>query len=114
MKNFVTKIVSLVICVFAFSCCSDEPEVYNVRVEAEASTNSAAYIFGVKDGNDIDAQFHNNFEGSFTTNTNDWPICLYCSDPDALLRIKIWVNDELTYEVIGFHKITLIKLIPFK
>ena len=88
------------------SCSSDdEPEVYEVRVVAESHDHQSSAMLT---GSGIDSEgieFLDFTQTLFTTTDKSIELSLYCVNPQAVLTLKVWVNDELKCQTRGYSKI---------
>ena len=106
-SDLLVSLASLMVSAAGLGACSsaDEPEVYEVRVVAEShDLQSAAMLNGT--GIDSDGiEFLDFTQTLFTTTDKNIEIDLRCEDPQTILTLKIWVNDELKCQTHGYSKI---------
>lgn len=116
IRNLIVRLGFMFLPILVLCSCEDEPEPqqYDVRIVVETdSWSSQVYIYGALE-RDLCLPMCRHLDRVFTRTRNDaylYKFDAYCEDPETLIKIKVWVNDEFSGEVEGHSRVYIWRLI---
>lgn len=105
------KIACLLFLIFTASCSSDDPDEYKVTVEVSVSTDDDVWIQGIGESHGI--YFQKYFKHTFYVQDRNHTIQLRCENPEALIKLRLWVNGRLEKEKMG-NSLIICKYLPLQ
>ena len=110
LKNLIIRFGFLFMPLLVLCSCEEdivEPQ-YDVRIVVDTdSIFSQVYLYGVLDG-DMCLPMCHHFDRVLPRTRTDsylYKFAAYCEDPETLIKIKVYVNDEYSGEVEGHSRV---------
>lgn len=100
MKLFI-KLICISLLFIFYSCSSEEPNEYQVTIEVKVSSDATVWIHGIGENNGQGVNFQRYMKRTFAAKSGYDQIIIRCDDSEALLSVKIWVNQKLVKDTIG-------------